>query len=152
MYLANDQGRAHVLPLVNSFFNAASAVLLITGFVFIRSGNWKAHATCMVGALVSSSAFLVGYLINQAMQGAPKSSGLPPGALRSTYFIMLFSHMVLAIVMLPMILLTLSRVLAKKWDQHRKIARPTLAIWIYVSVTGVLVYVALYHIFPRLVV
>jgi cytochrome oxidase Cu insertion factor (SCO1/SenC/PrrC family)/uncharacterized membrane protein YozB (DUF420 family) len=149
MYLANEQGRAHVLPLVNSFFNATSALLLIVGFVFIRSGNWKAHATCMVGALVSSSAFLVGYLLNQFLHGT-RSSGLPSGGIKVAYLIMLFSHMVLAIVMLPMILLTLSRVLAKKWDQHRKIARPTLAIWIYVSVTGVLVYVALYHIFPRL--
>jgi len=102
----------------------------------------------MVLALASSSAFLVGYLLNQFLHGT-RSSGLPAGGLKTAYLIMLFSHMVLAVVMLPMILLTLSRVLAKKWDLHRRIARPTLAIWVYVSVTGVLVYVALYHIFPR---
>lgn len=149
MALLHERSRSHLLPLINSCFNAASVVLLICGFVFIRQGIWRAHATCMIAALCTSAAFLVGYLLNQYLHGT-KSSNLPAGALKVVYLTMLFSHMVLAVVMLPMILTTLLRAATKKWDKHRAIARPTLAIWVYVSITGVLVYIALYHLIPKI--
>jgi len=140
---------ATVIPLINSCFNGLSTLLLISGFLLIRSGNWKAHAVCMSLALGSSALFLVGYLLNKYLYGT-HFSGLPPGALRTGYFILLTSHTILAIAVLPLVFVTVLRVVNKKWDKHRMIARPTLAVWLYVSVTGVIVYLALYQLFPRL--
>jgi uncharacterized membrane protein YozB (DUF420 family) len=137
------------LPAVNSVLNSASAALLVAAYVCIKNKNARAHATLMLSAVVTSAAFLVCYLIYHYNYPA-RSVGLPKGPWRTAYLAMLASHVVLAVVMVPMILLTLLHAYRRRWVAHRKIAAPTFWIWLYVSVTGVLVYWILYHLVPRL--
>jgi uncharacterized membrane protein YozB (DUF420 family) len=115
----------------------------------IRRKNVRAHATLMISALSVSAIFLVFYLYSQFAYG-DKSSGLSPGPLRTFYFGLLASHVLLAIGMLPPILMTVWYAYSRQWIKHRKIAQPTFWIWLYVSVTGVIVYWMLYHLFPSL--
>ena len=136
-------------PHLNAVLNLTSAVLLIIGFLLIRRGMIRAHATMMIAATVTSAAFLICYLIYHYKFGE-KSSGLQPGLLRTVYFCILFPHLILAIVMIPMILTTLWRASRRRWSEHRRIAKPTFFIWLYVSVTGVMIYWMLYHLFPRI--
>jgi uncharacterized membrane protein YozB (DUF420 family) len=132
------------LPTLNATLNTCSVLLLTAGFYFIRKGNWKAHAAMMISAVVVSTAFLVSYLIYHARVGHTRANlGMTP--LGITYYTILFTHLILAIVMVPMILMVLVRAIRKRWDSHRRLARPTLGIWIYVSVTGVVIYLILYH-------
>ena len=131
------------LPVVNACLNATCATLLIVGRRRIRRGERLPHARLMVSAFVVSAVFLVSYLTRVWATGTTRFVGAP--ALRATYLAVLVSHMILAIVMLPMILRTLYLALNKRFVEHRKIARWTYPIWVYVSVTGVLVYVMLYH-------
>jgi len=139
---------AHDLPPINAMLNATSAVLLGVAYVLIRNNRVRPHAYLMIAALISSAAFLTCYLIYHYNVPA-KSSGLPPGVFKSAYLLMLFTHIVLAVVMLPMIFLTLFRAYRREWNRHRWIARPTFWIWMYVSVTGVLIYLILYHLVPQ---
>ena len=137
------------LAAFNAIMNGLSGMLLVLGFLYIRNLRIRAHATCMVAALCTSAIFLVSYLYSQWMF-KDRSSHLDPGLLRTFYFILLASHVILAAGMLPPIAITVWRAYKRQFPEHRKIARWTIWIWLYVSVTGVVVYVMLYHVFPRL--
>jgi uncharacterized membrane protein YozB (DUF420 family) len=132
-----------VLPTVNACLNSLSAILLTVGFVFIRRRNVAAHRACMLGAFVVSALFLVCYLIYHASAGSRPFTG--QGVIRPIYFALLISHIVLATFIVPLALTTIYRGLSGQIDRHRRIARLTLPIWLYVSVTGVVVYLLLYH-------
>lgn len=132
----------HDLPTLNASLNATSAVLLATGYYFIRTGQRARHKACMIAALVVSALFLTSYVIYHWQVGSVPYAGTGP--LRTVYLTILFTHVVLAIVIVPLVLMTVSRALASKFDRHRRIARWTLPLWFYVSVTGVIVYVMLY--------
>jgi uncharacterized membrane protein YozB (DUF420 family) len=141
---------AETLPLINAILNGISTILLVTGYILIKRRKYRAHAAVMITAFAFSALFLVGYLAHKAMF-PDKSSGLEPGLLKSFYlFVILFPHILLAMVMLPMILLTLRHACKGRWDKHKRLARPTFWIWLYVSVTGVIIYWMLYHLFPAM--
>lgn len=133
------------LPAVNAFLNGTSAVLLAVGFVFIRRRNVAAHRACMLSAFGVSTLFLVSYLAYHAQAGSVPFQGR--GWVRPVYFALLLSHIVLAAVIVPLALTTIHRAWTGRFDRHRRIARWTLPIWLYVSVTGVLIYVLLYHLY-----
>ena len=116
------------------------------GWYFIRRGQWRRHMACMITAVLSSTFFLVGYITYHARVGE-KSSGYT-GWIAAVYFPMLASHVLLAFVTLPLVIITLVQVVRGRWDRHARIARWTIPIWLYVSVTGVLVYLVLYKWFP----
>jgi uncharacterized membrane protein YozB (DUF420 family) len=139
----------HDLPPINATLNGTSAVLLAMAYVFIRNNKVRPHAYTMIAALCSSTAFLACYLIYHYNVPA-KSVGLPKGLFRTSYLLMLFTHVVLAVAMLPMIFMTLFRAYRREWERHKRIARPTYWIWLYVSVTGVVIYVILYHLVPSM--
>jgi len=131
------------MPALNAALNATSAVLLVAGYRCIRSGRIGAHVGCMVGACVVSSLFLVSYLVYHARAGSVRFLGA--GWVRPVYFAVLFSHTALAIVIVPLVLRTLLLAARRRFAEHRAIARWTLPLWLYVSVTGVVVYWMLYH-------
>ncbi|MGD1154904.1 MAG: DUF420 domain-containing protein [Terriglobia bacterium] len=131
------------LPAVDATLNAASAVLLASGFFFIRRKNIRAHKACMLSAFATSVLFLACYLTYHYFHGVTRFPG--HGFVRSFYLTLLGSHTVLAMVIVPLVLTTLYRALRQRFDQHRRIARWTLPLWLYVSVTGVAVYWMLYH-------
>lgn len=135
-----------VLATINALLNGSSAVLLCTGFVFIRSGRIEAHRACMVAAFASSSVFLVTYLLHHARVGSVKFQGT--GFLRVVYFGVLVPHVILAAAIVPLALVTLRRGWVRDVARHRAIARVTLPLWLYVSVTGVVIYVLLYQVTP----
>jgi uncharacterized membrane protein YozB (DUF420 family) len=139
----------HDLPVVNASLNGASAILLGAGFICIKCRKVKAHATLMICAVATSAIFLGCYIVYH-VSVPPKSIGLPAGPLKTAYLVLLASHVILAIGMLPMIYLTLLRAYRRQWKEHLKIAPPTFWIWFYVSVTGVVVYWFLYHFAPSL--
>ena len=134
------------LPAINATFNLVSTIFISTGWYFIRRGAWRRHMACMIIALTSSICFLIGYVTYHARVGE-KSSGYT-GWLAALYFPVLASHVLLAFVTLPLVVLTLVPVFRRRWDRHKRIARWTIPIWLYVSVTGVLVYLMLYKWFP----
>lgn len=131
------------LPALNATLNAISFVLLTTGWFLIKNGRRQAHKRCMIAALVMSAAFLTSYLIYHLEVGSVPFQ--KTGWIRTLYFLVLIPHVILAAAIVPMILVTVSRALSNKFDKHKKIARWTLPLWLYVSVTGVLVYVMLYQ-------
>jgi len=131
------------LPALNAGLNATSAVLLTLGFFLIRSGRREAHKRAMLAALCCSSLFLVSYLVYHAHVGSVRFRG--QGPVRTVYFAILISHTILAVTVVPLALVTLVRALQARFDRHRRIARITLPIWGYVSVTGVIVYWMLYR-------
>ncbi|HEY3884203.1 MAG TPA: DUF420 domain-containing protein [Vicinamibacterales bacterium] len=131
------------LPTVNAALNLTAAVLLGTGWVLIRRGRIAQHRCAMIAAFCASVLFLVSYLTYHAVAGIRYFSGR--GTIRAVYLTILFTHTVLAVVIVPLVLITLSRALSARFDRHRAIARWTLPIWMYVSVTGVVVYLMLYH-------
>jgi uncharacterized membrane protein YozB (DUF420 family) len=137
---------AGILPAVNAALNALSACFAVSGYLYIRRGEVASHRRCMLSAICASALFLVGYLVLRAIAGLTRFSG--EGWIRPVYFSILFSHTVLAAVIVPMVLLTLTRALRRDFDRHRRIARWTLPLWLYVSVTGVLIYWLLYHLYP----
>jgi putative membrane protein len=134
------------LPHLNAFLNGTSAVLLAFGYGFIRAGRISAHRTCQILALVVSSCFLTSYLIYHYHHGATRFTG--QGASRPIYFTILTSHTILAVVIVPLIIITFYRAFKGDFVRHRKIARITLPLWFYVSITGVIVYWMLYHLYP----
>jgi putative membrane protein len=142
-------GRADVasLPTLNAFLNGTSAVLLIAGWLFIRQRRVGAHRVCMLAAFCVSMLFLVSYVVYHALAGSRSFTG--QGWVRSVYFPLLISHIVLAAVMVPFVLTTLYRALGGDFERHRRLARRTLPVWLYVSVTGVVVYYFLYHLAIR---
>ena len=131
------------LPALNAALNAAAAVTLLVGYGLIRRGNWRAHRAAMITALVLSSAFLTSYLIYHAQVGSVRFQG--HGWVRTLYLTILATHTVLAASVPVLAFITLSRALRRRFDRHKAIARFTLPIWLYVSVTGVVVYWMLYR-------
>ena len=130
------------LPAVNASLNAIAAVLLVSGYAMIRQRRIQAHRRFMLAAFATSALFLVSYVIYHANIGSKPFSGRGP--IRVVYFSILFTHVVLAAAILPLAIITLTRALRERFDRHVPIARWTLPIWLYVSVTGVIVYLMLY--------
>jgi uncharacterized membrane protein YozB (DUF420 family) len=133
----------HYLPAVNASLNALAGVLLLAGYVLIRAGRREQHRRVMIAAFATSTLFLVCYIVYHAQVGSVRF--VRQGFVRPLYFTILITHVTLAVAILPLALITLSRGLAAKYPKHRAIARWTFPIWLYVSVTGVLVYVLLYQ-------
>src|SRR4051794_872536 len=133
----------HDLPAVNATLNGLSGVLLLIGYALIRSRKVELHRKVMLAAFTTSSLFLVCYIVYHAQVGSVRF--VRQGFVRPLYFTILITHVTLAALVLPMAIVTLSRGLKARYPQHRKIARWTFPIWLYVSVTGVLVYVLLYQ-------
>ena len=132
-----------LLPAVNATLNGTAAALLIAGYIQIRRGQINAHRTCMLAAFITSALFLVSYLIYHALVGSVAFTG--QGPIRTLYFTVLISHVSLAVIILPLALVTLRRGLRRDDARHVAVARWTLPIWLYVSVTGVVVYWMLYQ-------
>lgn len=131
------------LPAVNATLNALSAIWLTCGYVFIRQKDKAAHRFCMIAALITSALFLISYLIYHYHAGSKPFTG--QGAIRTVYFTILLTHTVLAVVIVPLVFITLFRALKARFDKHRNIARWTLPLWFYVSITGVMIYLMLYQ-------
>ncbi len=142
-----------IMPAINASLNAASAVLLAAGFVFIKKGNKSAHRACMVSAFGTSVVFLACYLFYHFSLYWTYHRGptrfLHPHWFRPIYIFILSTHTVLAMVIVPLILSTLWMAAKGRFETHRKLARWTWPLWMYVSITGVLVYFLLYRIFPQ---
>jgi|SRR6266850_458845 len=136
------------LPALNASFNLVSTVFISAGWYLIRHGAWRRHMVCMIIAVISSAFFLTGYLVYHAHVGEKSTHFAAGGAVAAIYFTMLITHVLLAFATLPLVILTLVPVFRRRWDRHKRIARWTMPIWLYVSVTGVLVYLMLYKWFP----
>jgi putative membrane protein len=136
------------LPAINASLNFVSTVFISTGWYLIRRGAWRRHMLCMITAVISSTFFLAGYIVYHANVGEKSTAFTAHGIVRPLYFAMLISHILLAFATLPLVILTLIPVFRRRWDRHRRIARWTMPIWLYVSITGVLVYLMLYKWFP----
>lgn len=140
-------------PPLNASLNALSAMLLAAGWVCIRRGRREAHRACMVAALLSSTAFLACYLWYhfqmQRLHGRAHTAFVDPAWFRPVYLAILVTHLAGAFLILPLVGMTLFRALRGEFDRHRRIARWTLPIWLYVSFTGVVIYLLLYRIFPQ---
>ena len=136
-----------IFPAINATLNGASAVLLVLGHRMIARGRMIAHKRLMISALVTSSLFLACYLYYHAHVGSVHFRG--HGVTRPIYFAILISHTILAACVVPLVIITLTRALRENFDRHRAIARWTYPIWVYVSVTGVVVYLMLYQLFVR---
>jgi uncharacterized membrane protein YozB (DUF420 family) len=131
------------LPSLNALLNATSAVLLLTGWRLIRSGRRDAHRRAMIAAFAVSSLFLASYLVYHAQVGSVRFTG--SGPVRTVYFALLLSHTVLAAAIVPLVLVTLARGLGGRFDAHRRLARYTFPLWLWVSLSGVAVYWMLYR-------
>ena len=131
------------LPTLNAILNSTAAVLLSAGFYFIKQRRIEAHKRCMVGAMVVSVAFLTSYVVYHAKVGSVAFTG--EGWIRPVYFFILITHIILAIVIVPMVLRTAYFGFGSRFDKHVRIARKTFPLWMYVSVTGVIVYLMLYR-------
>jgi uncharacterized membrane protein YozB (DUF420 family) len=131
------------LPALNASLNGASALLLLAGFLLIKKGRREAHEKVMLAALTTSTLFLISYVVYHAQVGSVRFQG--QGPVRALYFFILVTHVVLAVAIVPLVSITTVRALRRRFDTHRRIARVTLPLWGYVSVTGVVVYWMLYH-------
>ena len=131
------------LPALNAVLNGASGLLIATGWVLIRRGHRTAHKRVMLAAVACSAIFLVSYLTYHAQVGSVRFQG--QGPIRTVYFAILISHTILAVAIVPLVLITVSHGLRERFDRHRRIARVTLPLWAYVSVTGVVIYWMLYR-------
>jgi len=134
-----------IYPVINASLNGASALLLLTGHSMIKRGRMATHRALMLTAITTSSLFLASYLYYHWHVGSVRFQG--QGWSRPVYFTILTSHTILAITILPLVIITLSRALRERFDRHRAIARWTYPLWLYVSVTGVVIYFMLYHLF-----
>jgi len=135
-----------ILPAVNATLNGTSGLLLAVGYLFIRRKKVTAHKVCMGSAFVTSTLFLISYLTYHYHTGSMPFGGT--GFIRAVYFTILISHTILAATIVPLALVTLSRALKGRFQKHIRIARWTLPLWLYVSVTGVVVYWMLYQLYP----
>jgi putative membrane protein len=136
------------LPAVNACLNALSAAFLTAGYVFIKRKNQRAHRNCMISAFVTSTIFLICYLTYHfSVQTLTRFK--EPEWFRPIYLAILLSHTLLAVVIVPLVLMTLHRAIKQRFELHKKIARWAWPIWMYVSVTGVVIYLLLYQIFPQ---
>jgi uncharacterized membrane protein YozB (DUF420 family) len=143
----------HDLPAVNATLNALSAIFLTAGFIFIKRGNKIAHRNCMISAFVTSIIFLICYIVYHSYRFYVLHIGptkfVNPEWFKPIYLTILITHTILAITIVPLILITLWRAKKERFEQHKKIARWTWPLWMYVSVTGVIVYWLLYIKFPQ---
>jgi len=133
------------LPALNATLNGVATLFLVAGYVFIRRRQIAAHRAFMLSAFTASAFFLVSYVIYHANAGSKPFPGTGP--VRTVYFVILITHIVLAAAIVPMVLMTVSRALRGRFDRHAGIARRTLPVWLYVSVTGVVIYVMLYRLY-----
>ena len=136
-----------VLPHCNAFLNASSFVLLSSGYFFIRRKKVKAHRNCQIAALSASVLFLISYVVYHQHHGVTRFAG--QGIARPIYFTILGTHTILALVIVPFVIITVRRAKRADFLRHKGIARWTLPLWLYVSITGVIVYVMLYHLYPQ---
>ena len=137
------------LPALNATLNGISTVLLTLGFIFIKTGRRVEHRRCMISAFVCSAVFLVCYVAHKILIKGVHTPFGGEGFIRTVYYAMLISHILLAIAIVPLVLITMNRALKERFDAHKRIARWTWPVWMYVSVTGVLVYFFLYVWFPH---
>lgn len=135
-----------ILPAVNAALNALSACLLIGGYACIRRGRRAAHQRCMLAAFLVSVLFLASYLTLRYLAGMTRFEG--QGWIRPVYFTILLSHTVLAAGIVPLAIVTMARALREEHARHVRVARWTLPLWLYVSITGVIIYGLLYHLYP----
>lgn len=136
------------LPAVNASLNALSTVFLAFGYIFIKRKKQNAHRNCMIAAVITSAVFLFFYVLHKILVRGMHTPFGGEGIIRTFYYVMLISHILLAMAIVPLVLVTMSRALKERWEHHKKIARWTWPLWMYVSVTGVLVYLMLYQWFP----
>ena len=133
----------HPLATTNAVLNSLASILLVAGWVFIRRGDWRAHRAAMVAAFATSAVFLASYLVYHYLEGSRKYAG--PESLRLVYYVILLTHVVLAAAV-PFLALRMFFLAWKgRWEAHRRLGRVTMPIWLYVSVTGVVIYGMLYH-------
>ena len=141
------------LPMINAVLNSCSALLLLAGYVAIKRDQKERHKRCMVSALITSTLFLTCYVIYhvgmQRVYGSAHTRFVDPAWFRPWYLALLASHLLLAIAIVPMVLMTVYHAIRGNFEKHRKIARWTWPCWMYVSVTGVVIYLLLYRIFPQ---
>lgn len=135
------------LPAMNAVLNSISTAFILAGWFNIRRDNKRAHAICMITALSTSAIFLIGYLVHKYYNSTTRF--VEPASVRPWYLLLLFTHLVLAIAIVPLIAKTVYHAARRQWAKHMAIARWTLPIWLYVSVTGVLVYFVLYQWYPQ---
>jgi putative membrane protein len=135
-----------VLPHLNATLNASSFILLSSGYYFIRQKRVIAHRNCQIAALTASVLFLISYIVYHLHHGTTRFAG--QGIARPIYFTILTTHTVLAAVIVPLVIITVRRALRGDFLRHKAIARWTLPMWLYVSITGVVVYLMLYHLYP----
>lgn len=134
-----------IFPVINATLNGTSAILLVTAHRMIQKGRMAAHRALMLAAVATSTLFLISYLYYHAHVGSVKFQG--QGWSRRVYFSILISHTILAAAIVPLVVITLIRALQERFDRHRAIARWTYPLWLYVSLTGVVIYFMLYHLF-----
>jgi putative membrane protein len=136
------------LPAVNASLNALSTVFLTLGYIFIKRQKQRAHRNCMIAAVITSAVFLFFYVLHKILVRGVHTPFGGEGVVRTFYYVMLISHILLAMAIVPLVLVTMSRALKERWEHHKRIARWTWPLWMYVSITGVLVYLMLYQWFP----
>jgi len=136
------------LPALNASLNFVSTIFIVAGWYLIRRGAWRRHVACMVAALITSTVFLVSYVTYHIAMGGRSTRFAAEGIVRPIYFFVLISHVILSMVIVPMVIVTLIPALRKRWDRHARLGRWTMPVWLYVSVTGVIVYLMLYRWFP----
>ena len=139
------QSQYAIYPVIDATLNGTSAVLLVTAHNMIKRGRMAAHRALMLTAVATSTLFLISYLYYHYHVGSVRFPG--HGFWRKVYFTILISHTLLAVTIVPLVIITLTRALRERFDRHRAIARWTYHLWLYVSVTGVVIYFMLYHIF-----
>ena len=139
-----------VLPALNAGLNSIATILLIAGFLFIKNENKTAHRFCMLGAFFVSCVFLITYVLHKILVRGVHTPFGGEGLLRTFYYGMLISHIILAIAIVPLILITMNHAIRARFERHRAWARWTFPLWFYVSVTGVLIYFMLYQWFPKI--
>jgi len=138
----------HPLATTNAVLNGIASVLLVAGWVCIRRGDWRAHRAAMVAAFATSAVFLVSYLVYHYLEGSRKYAG--PESLRPVYYAILLTHVVLAAAV-PLLALRMFFLAWKgRWEAHRRLGKVTMPVWLYVSVTGVVIYAMLYHLPPAI--
>ncbi len=138
----------HPLATTNAVLNSLATVLLVAGWVFIRRGDWRAHRAAMVAAFATSAVFLVCYLVYHYLEGSRKYAG--PDSLRPVYYAILLTHVVLAAAVPFLALRMFFLAWRGRWEAHRRLGKVTMPIWLYVSVTGVVIYAMLYHLPPAI--
>ncbi|MGV3774744.1 MAG: DUF420 domain-containing protein [Verrucomicrobiales bacterium] len=135
------------LPALNACLNTTSSIFLGLGYYFIKRGNKIAHRNCMIGALIASTFFLTSYVIYHMNAG--RTYFTDPAWFRPIYLVILLTHTILAVVIVPLVLMSVTRAVRQNWELHKRISRWTWPLWMYVSITGVVIYLILYQIFPQ---